>query len=223
MMAKRPESAVEPLPVRWAKQWNSSLEWMGLGMVFIPVGERLLGCYFGPDRHYHDARHALACVQALEQYPGAIGNQDTLELALWYHDSGYCARLTPRESRAKSVELFRGEFQLLAGDLIDINEVCRLITTTRHHREPEDTDAALAMDIDLLIFAAESQRYDAYARDIRKEYAHIDDPSFHLQRVEFLRTFLRRRSIYWTRHFRKLNEESARANIERELVLLEQS
>jgi len=196
---------------------------MGLGMVFIPVGERLLSCYSGPERHYHDARHALACVKALENYPGAIGNQDALELALWFHDAAYSAELSPRESREGGVELFRREFQLLAGDLIDIDEVCRLITATRHHREPEDADAALAMDIDLLIFAAERLRYDAYAVDIRREHVHIDDQGFRLQRAEFLRTFLRRKSIYRTRHFRKLNEESARANLERELALLEQS
>ena len=223
VMPNRSIPAVEPLPARWAAQWNSSLEWMGLGMVFIPVGERLLSCYSGPGRHYHDARHALACVKALENYPGSIGNQDTLELALWFHDAAYSASATPRESRAGSVELFRKEFQLLAGDLVDINEVCRLITATRHHREPEDTDAALAMDIDLLIFAAERQRYDAYAGEIRREHAHIDDQGFRLQRAEFLRTFLRRGSIYRTRHFRKLNEKCARANIERELALLEKS
>ena len=215
------QDPVDPLPDRWAAQWNRTLECMGLGMVFIPVGERLFRCYSGPGRHYHDARHALAGVKALDNYPGSIGNQDTLELALWFHDAAYSARATPRESREESVELFRHEFQLLAGDLVDINEVCSLITATRHHGEPENADAALVMDIDLLILAADRLRYDAHAAEIRREYAHIDDQSFHLQRAEFLRTFLRRKSIYWTRHFRKLNEVRARANLERELSRLQ--
>ena len=79
------------------------------------------------------------------------------------------------------------------------------------------------MDIDLLIFAAERRRYDIHAGNIRREYSHIDDSSFDLQRAEFLRTFLRRKSIYWTRHFRKLNEERARANLERELSMLQKT
>ena len=213
------QETVDPLPDRWAAQWNRTLEWLGLGMVFIPVGERLFRCYCEPERHYHDARHVLACMAALEGYPGAIDNQDALELALWFHDVAYSARATPRESRERSVQLFRREFQLLAGDLVDIKEVCSLITATRHHGEPENADEALIMDIDLLIFSADRRRYDVHAADIRREHSHIDGPGFDLQRAEFLHTFLRRKSIYWTRHFRKLNEVQARANIERELAM----
>ena len=89
-MADRFEPAVEALPERWAHQWNRTLEWMGLGMVFIPVGERLWDCYSKAGRFHHDPRHALACVRALDDYPGVIPNQDELELALWFHDAAYC-------------------------------------------------------------------------------------------------------------------------------------
>ncbi|MCH2061646.1 MAG: hypothetical protein MK183_13570 [Verrucomicrobiales bacterium] len=219
-MADRVEPAVEALPERWASRWNRTLEWMGLGMVFIPVGERLWDCYAAAGRFHHDPRHALACVKALEDYPGSIADQDALELALWFHDAAYSARATPCESRAGSVEIFCREFQLLAGDLVDINEVCRLITATRHHREPQDRDEALAMDIDLLILASENRRYDVYAGEIRREYQHIDDQGFCQQRAEYLRTFMRRKSIFWTRHFRRLHEKRAGANIERELSAL---
>ncbi len=223
VMPDRSIPAVDPLPDRWAVQWQRTLEWLGLGMVFIPVGERLFKRYSEPGRHYHDARHGLACVKALGSYPGAVKNHDAVELALWFHDAAYSARATPRENKEGSVEVFREEFQLLAGDLVDINEVARLIIATRHHREPEDADAALAMDIDLGIFGDDRVRYDTYAGEIRREYAHCDDQSFRSQRVEFLRTFLRRRSIYWTRHFRKLIEKRARENIERELDVLERA
>ena len=219
-MADRFEPVVEALPERWAHQWNRSLEWMGLGMVFIPVGERLWNCYSSAGRFHHDPRHALACVRALDDYPGVIANQDALELALWFHDAAYCAQISARESRATSAEMLRREFQLLAGDLIDIKEACRLITATRHHREPQGRDEALAMDIDLLILACEEWRYDIYAGEIRKEHNHVDEQTFRLQRVEYLRTFMRRKSIYWTRHFRKLHEERAQSNIERELSAL---
>ena len=66
-MADRPEPAVEPLAARWSSRWNSTLDWLGLGMVFIPVGERLWDCYSGSGRHYHDPRHVLGCLKALEK------------------------------------------------------------------------------------------------------------------------------------------------------------
>ncbi len=35
--------------------------------------------------------HAMfsACLKALDQYPGKIGNTNAIELALWYHDAVY--------------------------------------------------------------------------------------------------------------------------------------
>ena len=54
-------------------------EWLGLGMVFIPVGERLLARYSEPGRHYHDARHILACLRAFDEHTGNIRDPDAVE------------------------------------------------------------------------------------------------------------------------------------------------
>ena len=196
------------------------MEWMGLGMVFIPVGERLLANYAEPGRHYHDARHVLSCLNTLDNFSGNIQDADALELALWFHDSVYNPKAGPGVNELQSAELFRKEFQMLANGYIDLDQVERLIIATRHHREPEDGDAALIMDVDLGVLGADQVRYDAYADDVRKEYAHVSDAAFRKGRIEVIHSFLRRKSIYWTRHFRNLLEKPARVNLERELERL---
>jgi predicted metal-dependent HD superfamily phosphohydrolase len=213
-------SSVTPLPERWADRWSHTLEWMGLGMVFIPVGERLLASYSEPERHYHDARHVLSCLNALDNFSGNIQDADALELAIWFHDAIYNPKAGPGVNEFQSAELFRKEFQMLANGYIDLDQVERLIMATRHHREPEDSDEALIMDIDLGVLGGGKVRYDVYADDIRMEYAHVDDDMFRKGRIEVIHSFLRRKSIYWTRDFRNLLEKSARANLERELVRL---
>lgn len=211
-------SSVTPLPLRWANRWSHALEWMGLGMVFIPAGERLLKCYSEPGRHYHDARHVLTCLKSFDDFSGGVRDADAVELALWFHDSVYDPKSAPGANEFLSAELFRKEFQMLAGGHIDIEQVVRLIIATRHHVEPEDGDAALIMDIDLGILGADSVRYDVYAEDVRKEYAHVDDEAFRKGRIGVIHAFLGRKSIYWTRHYRGLLEKKARENLERELV-----
>ena len=219
-MPEQPANAVAALPQRWTARWDQTREWMALGVVFIPVGERLLEHYSEPGRHYHDARHVLSCIEALETFPGRIHDNDAVELALWYHDSVYDVHAAPGANEWQSGELFRREFQTLAGGLVDIEKVCRLIVATRHNAEPDEGDAALIMDIDLGTLGADPIRYDTYAEDIRKEYAHVEDEPFRKGRAAVLRTFLDRKSIYHTRHFRNLLESHARANLERELATL---
>lgn len=220
IVAKQHPISVSPLPQRWAARWDQSREWMALGLVFIPLGERLLARYSESGRHYHDARHVLNCLRALDDFPGKIHDTDAVELALWYHDAIYDVHAEPGANEADSAALFRSEFGLLARDAIDGETVERLILATRHDVEPEDSDQALIMDIDLGVLGADEVRYDTYAEDIRKEYAHIEESDYRAGRGAVLRSFLDRNAIYATRHFRKLLEKPARANLERELLAL---
>jgi predicted metal-dependent HD superfamily phosphohydrolase len=213
-------NSVAPLPHRWAARWDQTREWMALGVVFIPLGERLLARYSEPGRHYHDARHVLNCLRALDDFPGRVRDTDAVEMALWYHDAIYDLHADPGANEADSAALFCDEFGLLATGLVDSKSVQGLILATRHDTEPEDSDQALIMDIDLGVLGADQVRYDTYAEDIRKEYAHVEESAYRVGRGAVLRSFLDRKSIYATRHFRKLLEKAARANLERELLTL---
>ena len=201
--------AVVPLRDRWQQRWEQAREWLSLGPIFIPVGDRLLEKYSEPQRHYHDARHVLACLEALDSYPGKIENNNALELAIWYHDAIYDPKASDNE--AQSAAYFRQEFQPFASG---VEKVERLILATRHaETASENPDEALIADIDLGILGADPARYRIYAEDIRKEYAHVEDEAYQKGRAALLRSFLARKNIYNIRHFRKLLEDQARSNL----------
>jgi predicted metal-dependent HD superfamily phosphohydrolase len=208
---------VTPLPIRWQRRWEEAREWLALGAIFIPVGDRLLEKYCAPGRHYHDGRHVLACLRALDNFPGKIGNSNAVELAIWFHDAVYDPRASDNE--AQSAAYFRHEFGLYASG---IEKVERLIMATRHgETEPESADESLIIDIDLGILGADPARYKLYAQDIRSEYAHVDEESYKNGRGNVLKSFLARKQIYQTRHYRKLLEKQARENLLQELDELE--
>ncbi len=204
---------VVPLRDRWFQRCEQAREWLSLGPIFIPVGDRLFEKYSEPARHYHDARHVLACFKTLDSYPGKIGNNNALELAIWFHDAIYDPRASDNE--AQSAAYFRHEFQAFASG---IEKVERLILATRHGKsEPASSDEALLVDIDLGILGVAPARYRLYAEDIRKEYAHVPEEQYRQGRSQVLKSFLALDNIYHTRHFRKLLELQARENLLQEL------
>jgi predicted metal-dependent HD superfamily phosphohydrolase len=78
-------------------------------------------------------------------------------------------------------------------------------------------EAAAFLDADLAILGSAPARYDEYAAQIRREYAHIPAALFRSGRASLMRAFLARPRIYATEEFRERFEAQARANIEREL------
>jgi predicted metal-dependent HD superfamily phosphohydrolase len=91
-----------------------------------------------------------------------------------------------------------------------IEEVQRLITLTSGHvAADDDANGQMLMSADLAILSAEPDRYDRYARDVRAEYAHVDDESWRAGRMAVLQSLL---AI--------APDERARSNIARELATL---
>jgi predicted metal-dependent HD superfamily phosphohydrolase len=94
----------------------------------------------------------------------------------------------------------------------------QLILATKTH-EPSQVDPRFHafLDADLAILGSAPARYDEYAAQIRREYAHIPEPMFRSGRASVLRTFLTRPAIYATAEFRERFEAQARKNIQREV------
>ena len=205
------------LEERWQLRWERLREWLRLGVVFIPAGERLWGKYSEEGRVYHDAGHVLYCLEKFDTYPSAAGQSDEVELALWFHDAVYDARAAGAQNEAASVRFFWREFGDLARHAIDGERVERLILATRHVGEPQSAEEELIRDIDLAILGEPVGRYDQYVADVRREYAHVGEEEWREGRAKVLKGFLSRETIYYTRHFRKLSEKEARANLVREL------
>ena len=143
-----------------------------------------------------------------------------LTAAVWFHDAVYDPRAAPGENERASARYFLKEFEVLATGILDGATVERLILATDHRREPTDADSDLVCDIDLAVLGADPPRYDGYAADIRREFAHVTDADYRQGRAAVLRAFLDRKTIYHTRSIRQSLEKPARANLERELDAL---
>ena len=93
---------------------------------------------------------------------------------------------------------------------------------TAHKGRPVDDDARLVVDIDLSILGQDEQVYDLFERAVREEYKWVPWFLYRRKRIEILRSFLDRESIYGTERFRQRYESTARSNLERAIRALEQ-
>ena len=213
MTTDRPEEAAPDLPALWQATWRL------LGRPApVKARDQLMKAWSEPQRHYHDLRHLQECLgrwsawQTLAERPGEVA------LALWFHDAVY-------EPLAKDNELLSAAWavQVMTACELDsaaADRVHRLIMATCHQAEPEGPDAALVVDIDLAILGAAPERFEAYDRDVRKEYRVVPGFLYRRKRREVLQAFLELPRIYRTPPARDALEATARVNLQAALSRL---
>lgn len=168
--------------------------------------------YDEPHRRYHTSRHIDDCLKKLAAWPD-LTPQDRrlLTLAIWWHDAVYDPRTVDNETR--SAELAVADLLDLGATREEADEVARLIRLTAGHEvEPGDRLGEALVSIDLSILAAPQDAYDAYARAVRAEYAHVPDEAWRRGRADVLQRFLDAPVIFPDRTFRAAHEAAARAN-----------
>ena len=106
----------------------------------------------------------------------------------------------------------REELAIPEGEL-----VAALIRKTKTHDAGDDVDAHVLLDADLAILGAGETVYQAYAENIRWEYAWVPEPEYRKGRRQVLERFLTRPRIY---HFLSHLEEPARRNLAVEIARL---
>lgn len=181
--------------------------------------DELLAGYAEPHRAYHDTRHLTEVLDRLEhllaEHPLPEAEGDAVVLAAWFHDAVYDGS---RDDEERSAVLAESALAAAGVPPGVVTEVARLVRLTADHAPGEDDLAGqLLCDADLAILAAGRDRYDAYVRDVRREYAHLDDDSFRSGRAQVLRALLAKPTLFHTAHARSRWEEAARANLDREL------
>ncbi|PZQ59201.1 MAG: phosphohydrolase [Phenylobacterium zucineum] len=176
--------------------------------------------YAEPHRRYHAQRHIDDCLEKLGAWPGlSPDDRRLLGWAIWWHDAVYDARASDNEAR--SADLVRADLPALGATPDEIDEVSRLILQTAGHQVPPgDRLGAVLVSIDLSILAAEPAAYDAYARAVREEYAHVPDELWRAGRARVLQHFLDAPVIFPDPAFGATHEAAARANLLRELESL---
>ena len=171
----------------------------------------LLRRYAERHRHYHNQRHLREVLDAIERLAHHADDPEAVRLAAWFHDAVYDPRAGDNEERSAALAQAS-----LPPPMADV--VARLVRlTARHDPAPGDPDGAVLCDADLAILGADESRYDEYAADVRKEYAHLSDGAFRTGRAVVLTRLLARERIYTTATGYDVWEQTARANLRREL------
>jgi predicted metal-dependent HD superfamily phosphohydrolase len=184
------------------------------------LGAQLVAAYAHPDRRYHDTRHleeVLDRVHELSAQDVAFDRMAVV-LAAWFHDGVYDGR--PDAERRSAAWAAEALPTLVEPEVVD--EVVRLVHLTDGHRPADDDDNGGALcDADLAILAAPEERYAEYTAAVREEFAHVPDDLFAQGRAAVLRDLLTKPHLFHTAYARDSWEHAARANVERELTVLE--
>ncbi len=154
--------------------------------------EDLLARWAEPHRGYHDVRHLWHVLSTLTAW--GVSDRRVL-LAAWFHDAVYAGRPDDEEASASLAEA------MLTGRLPrpEVAEVARLVRlTATHDPDPDDHLGAALVDADLAILAVPAGRYHVYLRDVRWEYAHLDEATFRAGRLAVVAGLLGRRPLYRT-------------------------
>jgi hypothetical protein len=88
---------------------------------------------------------------------------------------------------------------------------------TKTHDAGDDVDAKVLLDADLSILGADESEYQAYAENIRREYAWVPESDYRKGRRQVLERFLSRPRIF---HFLSKLEGPARQNLAEEIARL---
>jgi predicted metal-dependent HD superfamily phosphohydrolase len=146
-------------------------------------------------------------------------DRDAVLLAAWFHDAVYDIR---GDNEERSAALAEQELAR-AGIPADLTtEVARLVRLTATHQVGDDDIAGQVMcDADLGILAADADRYAEYTHGVRREYQHVPEVDFRRGRAVILRRLLDAPTLFRTSFARKHWEDQARANMRRELAVLE--
>lgn len=200
------------------KSWNRT--WSGLGIEDgrPDLYSKLLAAYREPQRHYHNDVHLAECLGLFDNYRHIALAPFAVECALWFHDAVYDVHAHDNEE--KSAQWAADELRKCGVSSVIIDNVVRLIMTTKHNTPPISSDEMLIVDVDLSILGASEERFREYEAQIREEYSWVADDIFQTKRREMLSSFEHRFPIFYHEPLRFKFEAQARQNLMRSIKLL---
>jgi len=177
-----------------------------------PVYANLMERYGEIHRHYHNLAHIKNGLNELDETRHLANNPNALEFAWWFHDAVYNPASSLNEEKSAELALEIIKNASLPRDFS--REVASLIMATKHREIPLDQDAKIIMDIDLASLGEPEAIFEQNTEKIQKEFGNlVSKKDFIAGRAKFLKHFLERQSIYFTRFFREKYEEQARKNL----------
>ncbi|WP_346319906.1 hypothetical protein [Chitinophaga sp. YIM B06452] len=184
-----------------------------------PAIERIIRQYSANGRYYHNIDHLSDLICFQQQYAPLIMDNDSIIYAIYFHDIIY--RVTRKDNELRSAEEAAAYLTKAGYPEDKTQKVYRFILATAGHQNPlADPDLDFLLDFDLHILGALPDRYDAYTKQIRKEFDIYPGFMYRRGRKRVLQHFLAQPGIYRTAIFREKYELKARENLERELESL---
>jgi predicted metal-dependent HD superfamily phosphohydrolase len=176
--------------------------------------------YTSSRRHYHNLHHIQALLQICETYAGQLQDRDVVMFSVFYHDIIYNVLRKDNEPRSAGLAVKR---LLALGVPADKAEQVKIyIEATQTHTISSDvtytTDLRLFLDFDMSILGAGWNDYEAYTRQVRREYRIYPDKLYYPGRRQFLQHYLQAEFIFQTQVFRERYEARARENMARDLA-----
>ncbi len=170
-------------------------------------------------RAYHNLSHLENLYKELLPLKDQVNNWNIILLGMFYHDAIYNPRKSNNEE--KSAELAKQRMTELKVPEDQIKKCYQLILATKSHDQSKDDDINLFTDADLSILGYPWEDYEAYTRQIRKEYSIYPNFLYKNGRKKVLKHFLEMDRLFKTDYFSKKYESQARNNLENELVGLQ--
>lgn len=187
----------------------------------------LITNWSSPDRHHHALKHLVDVLASIDEIAEETHDPDIVRIAGWYHGaeftSGVVAAYSQRagEDTEASAQRAREELTGLGVPAETAERVGDLILQIHRHSASErDVDAQALSDADLAGLACEPQKYAAYRKNVRAEFAHIPAEDYLEARIKILRKLTSRSRIFCSPMGSRW-EEPARENIAAELCRLE--
>jgi predicted metal-dependent HD superfamily phosphohydrolase len=192
------------------------------GAMAAALGAELIQRWSEPHRRYHTLDHLDTVLSIVDANARLAADLSAVRLAAWFHDAVYDPTTGPGGNEDASAELAGVELGAVGLNADTTAEVARLIRLTADHDAGAgDANGCLLADADLAILAAEPDDYNRYAAAIRDEFRHVPDPMYRVGRGTVLRNLLDQPLLYRVVPARMEWTGRARANLRRELDLLE--
>lgn len=139
-----------------------------------------------------------------------------LYLATWFHDAVY--NPSSNSNEIDSADFAACQLQSLKFPEKQIKIICELILSTISHRPIFNNEICkIFLDLDLAILGKDSNIYNKYSKNIRKEYGFVLEKDYSEKRIEILSNFLKRDKLFYTTEFQELYEAQARKNMNLEI------
>jgi predicted metal-dependent HD superfamily phosphohydrolase len=198
-------------------RWNRLCERLHVeGELAQATFQELVARYSEPHRAYHTLTHIQECLKQFDVLHDHSPNPFAIELAIWFHDVVYSVRRKRNEEESAIKMVSFATIANIDPKTIEVATNC--IQASKHNHPPQTHSEQVMIDVDLAILGQPWPQYELYTQQIRKEYAHVPQIIYVLNRRHVIKRFVEYRLyIYFTPHMREHHEAQARANIAREL------